>query len=153
MAEQLDQIREHLEPYLEPGEEPVAAMTASPRGKNTAMAAGGAGSMIGYRSVSKQVGRAAAGGLRVESNMAVVVTPRRLLTLKVAFSALGAITAVKELLSAVPLRDVETVEAKRVGLGGNLIITLRGGEPFKLECQVGRARKLVEAFAATAARA
>ena len=153
MADQLEQIRDHIQPYLEDGEEVVAAMTASPRGKNTAMAAGGVGSMIGYRSVARQVDRARDGGLRVESNMAIVITQRRLLTLKVSFAAMGAITGVKELLSAVPLDEVAEIDAQRVGLGGNLTLRLRDGEPFKLECHVGRARRLVQSFNAAAARA
>ncbi len=64
----------------------------------------------------------------------------------------GAITAVKELLSAVGLSDVESIEARRFGLGGILIIRPRGGEPIKLDCRAGRAREFVEAFnrAATA---
>jgi hypothetical protein len=49
MADQLDQIRQYAVAFLEDGEELVAAMTASPRGRNTATAAGGVGSMIGPR--------------------------------------------------------------------------------------------------------
>ncbi|HSC04476.1 MAG TPA: hypothetical protein VLC49_14195 [Solirubrobacteraceae bacterium] len=45
------------------------------------------------------------------------------------------------------LQEVESIEAKRFGLAGILIITARGAEPIKLECQVGRARQFAEAFA------
>jgi hypothetical protein len=150
MADQLDQIRQYAVAFLEDGEELVAAMTASPRGRNTATAAGGVGSMIGSKMVSGQVDRGKAAGLRIESNMALVLTQRRLLTLKVGFSMGGTITGVKEFLSAIALSDVESIEAKRFGLGGLLIITPRGGQEIKLECRVGRAREFVDAFSRTA---
>jgi len=153
MADQLEQIRQYAVAFVDDGEELVAALTASPRGRNTATAAGGVGSMIGSKMVSGQVGRAKAAGLRIESNMALLLTQRRLLTVKVGFSVGGTITGVKELLSAVGLGDIESMEAKRFGLGGLLIITPRGGQPIKLECRVGRAREFVEAFARTAPQA
>ncbi len=146
MADQMEQIREYAQAFLDEGEVLVAAMSASPRGRNTAAAAGGVGSMIGAKMVSGQVGKAAAAGLRIEANMAVVLTQRRLLTVKVGYSMGGAITGVKELLSAIPLGSVESIDAKRVGLGGLLIITPRGGLPVKLECRAGRARGFAEAF-------
>jgi hypothetical protein len=42
---------------------------------------------------------------------------------------------------------VESIEAKRFGLGGLLIITVRGAQPVSSNCQVGRARRFAEAFA------
>jgi hypothetical protein len=146
MADQAEQIRQYAHAFLDEHEEVLAAISAAPRGRNTATAAGGVGSMIGYKMVSGQVDRANAVGLRIESNMAVVLTERRLLTVKVGYSLGGAITGVKELLSGIPLEEVESIDAKRVGLGGLLIITVRGGQPIKLECRVGRAREFVEAF-------
>jgi hypothetical protein len=152
MADQLEQIREHAQPFLEDGEELIAAMTAAPRGKTTSVAAGGIGGMIGHKMVSGQVKRAEEVGLRLDSNMAVVLTRQRLLALKVSFTVGGAIKGVGEQLGSVPLSEVESIEAKRVGLGGNLVLVVRGGDPIKLECRVGRARQLVEAFELAAAR-
>jgi hypothetical protein len=146
MADQLEQIRQYARTFLDDGEELVAAITASPRGRNTATAAGGVGSMIGYKMVQGQVNKAKAAGLRVESQMAIVLTQRRLLTLKVGFTLGGTINGVKDVLSAIGLDEVESIEAKRAGLGGLLIITARGAQPIKLECQVGRARRFAEAF-------
>jgi hypothetical protein len=146
MADQLEQIRAHLQPYLDGGEEPVAAMTAAPRGKNTSIAAGGIGGMIGGKMVSGQVKRADAVGLRLDSNMAIVLTDRRLLAFKVGFTLGGSIKSIEEVLGSVALREVDSIEAKRVGLGGNLVLAVRGGEPIKLECRVGRARELVDAY-------
>jgi hypothetical protein len=57
----------------------------------------------------------------------------------------------KHMLSAIALDEVESIEAKRFGLGGVLIITPRGGQPIKLECQVGRARQFADAFMRAAA--
>jgi hypothetical protein len=151
MADQLEQIRQYSHAFLDDGEDLVAAMTASPRGKNTAMAAGGVGSMIGAKMVQGQVKKAQAAGLRVESQMALVLTQRRLLTVKVGYTLGGTINAVKGLLSAIALDEVESIEAKRFGLGGVLTINPRGGEPVRLECQVGRARQFAEAFALAAA--
>lgn len=78
--------------------------------------------------------------------MAIAVTDQRLITLKVSISMGGTITGVEEILSAIPLSEVDSIEAKRFGLGGILALTVRGGEPVKLECRVGRARELVDAF-------
>ena len=151
MADQLEQIRQYAQAFLDDGEQLVAAMTASPRGKNTAIAAGGVGSMIGAKMVHGQVKNASAAGLRVESQMALVLTQRRLLTVKVGYTLGGTINGVKQVLSAIALDDVAAIEAKRFGLGGVLTITPRGGQPIKLECQAGRARRFAEAFGSAAA--
>src|SRR5690242_14360220 len=113
MSTQLEQIKEHAQPFLGPGEELIAALTASPRGRSTAIAAGGAGSMIGYKIASGEVKKGGLVGLRIEPNMAVALTQARLLTLKVKISMGGVITGVTELLSAVPLSEVTAIEAKR----------------------------------------
>ena len=146
MADQLEQIREHAQAFLEPGEELVAALTASPRGRQTAMAAGGVGSMIGYKVAGNQAKNAQAVGLVVKPNAAVALTDRRLMTLDVAISMGGAVTGVNDVLSAIPVSEVESVEAKRFGLAGVLTLLVRGGRPVKLECRVGRAREFVDAF-------
>jgi hypothetical protein len=146
MADQLEQIRDHLPPFLDEDEQAVAAITAAPRGKNTQIAAGGVGGLIGDRMVSGQVKKAEAAGLRLDSSMAVVLTDRRLIALKVKFTMGGAIKGVEESLGDVPLAEVDSIGAQRVGLGGNLVLAIRGGDPIKLECRVGRAREMVEAY-------
>jgi hypothetical protein len=153
MSTQLEQIRDHAQPFLGAGEELIAALTASPRGRSTAIAAGGAGSMIGYKIASGEVKKGGQVGLRIEPNMAVALTQARLLTLKVKISMGGTITGVTEVLSAVPLSEVTAIEAKRFGLGGILVLSVGGGKPVKLECRVGRARELVDAFNQTVGRA
>jgi hypothetical protein len=146
-----DRIKELAEPFLEPGERVAAAITAAPRGKTTAIAAGGVGGLVGARQMGKNRSAAEAAGIVISSNMAVVVTNARLMTLEIKISAMGAVTEVKELLSAVPLDEIETVEGKRFGLGGVLILKTRGGDPIKLECKAGAAKSVADAYAGAAA--
>jgi hypothetical protein len=56
-------------------------------------------------------------------------------------------------LSALPLSSIQDVSQKRLGLGGILSITAIGGDPIKLECRVGQAKALVEAFESARASA
>jgi hypothetical protein len=126
----------------------VAAATAAPRGKQTAMAGGAAG-MIGAKWAGKNRGAAEAAGIVISSNMAIVVTERRLLTLEIKISAMGAVSEIKDLLSAVPLSSIDSIEVKRFGLSGVLVITA-GGDPIKLEGKVGNPKPIAEAFASGA---
>jgi hypothetical protein len=74
-----------------------------------------------------------AAGVELASPMAVAITQRRLLTLELgATIGMGAGGAVKRLMSAVPLADVDSIEVKRLALGKIVKITVRGSE-FKLE--------------------
>jgi hypothetical protein len=126
----------------------LAATTAAPRGRQTAMAGGAAG-MIGAKWAGKNRNAASAAGLETASNMAVAITESRLLTLETKVSAMGAVTEIKQLLSAVPLSEVDTLEAKRFGLGGVMTIAARGAE-VKLEGKVGDMKAVADAFAARA---
>ena len=151
MSKNADRIKELAQPFLDDGEQILAALTAAPRGKTTQMAAGGIGSMIGASQAGKNVKAAAGSGIVVSGSMAVVLTTARLLTLKVKISATGQVTEVREVLSAIPRSAIESMEAKRFGLGGVLTITVPGGEPVKLECKVGDAREIADAFAGATA--
>jgi hypothetical protein len=146
MANNTESIKDMVAPLLESGEIALGGMIAAAKGRTTAMAAGGAGSMIGHAQVGKVASNARAVGLVIHSPMAVVITPRRLLTVRIKISPMGAVTQVKEVLSAVPLSDIESMTVKRLGLGGILAITPRGGDPIKLECRVGLARELADVF-------
>jgi hypothetical protein len=146
MPTNTDRIKDAVQPFLDSGEEVLAALTAAPKGRTTAMAAGGIGSMIGQSQVGRVQAKADAVGIRVGSSMAVVLTQHRLLTLDIKISAMGHVTAVKDVMSAVPLAEVDSIEAKRLGLGATLTLTARGGDPIKLECKVGPARELADAF-------
>ncbi len=59
---------------------------------------------------------------------------------------MGKVTEVKEVLSAVPLISMDSIEAKRFGLAGILTLTAVGGAPIKLECKVAGADAFAEAF-------
>jgi hypothetical protein len=147
MADNPALITEMIKPFLEPDEQVLGAMNAAPRGRTTAMAGGGlAASMIGSAAVGNVAKKAEAAGLKVGGLMAIVVTNRRLITARIKVSAMGAVTQITEMMSAVPLSNIAEMTAKRMGLGGTLAITPAGGEAIKLECRVNAARDLVDAF-------
>ena len=146
MANNMELIKDLVAPLLEPGETVCGAMIAAPKGRNTAMVGGGVASMIGHARTHKEFANARAVGLILHSPMALVITGTRVLTVKIKISPMGAVTQVKAILSAVPLHDIESMSAKRFGLGGILSITPRGGDQIRLECRVGLARKLADAF-------
>jgi len=69
--------------------------------------------------------------------MALAVTPRRLLSLKVtAPIGLGIGMKVQELVSAVPVSEVDSIELKRLAVGKTVTVTVRG-VPFVLEVGAG----------------
>jgi len=78
-----DKIKEQAEPYLEPGERVLAAFIAQPRGANMATAGGLAPSAIGGRKVKEARRAAEASGLQLARPMALAVTDRRLVVLKI----------------------------------------------------------------------
>jgi hypothetical protein len=150
VSESQDRIEEGVRPFLEDGETLLATLQGQPRGHTTAAASTGIASMIGGRQVRKQREAAEAAGLVVKSPMGLALTDRRLLTLDISTSkGFGKATGVKEVLSAVPLADVSGVAAKRVGLAGVLVLSVRGAE-FKIETpSVGRAKAFAEAWTGT----
>jgi hypothetical protein len=138
-------IKDGARPFLEDGEEVLAAFVARPRGWTQAMA----GSLhLG----SAQQGRAHAGaeqaGFRLASPMALAVTQRRLLALRIGSPiGLGIGGKVKELVSAAPIADVETVDVRRRGLGQVITLVVRSAS-FELEANaMAGAKDLAEALA------
>ena len=65
--------------------------------------------------------------------------------MKVKVSAMGAIKEIADVLSVVPLAEVDSLEVKRMGLTGVMEISARGGS-FKLEGKPGDMKELVEVF-------
>jgi hypothetical protein len=127
-------------------EEILGAAWGKPRGASTAGA--GAGvivSEIGARWSGKQHKGAEAAGIELANPGAVAITASNLVTMKVKVSAMGAIKEVTEVLSVVPLSDVDSLEVKRAGLTGVMEITARGGT-FKLEGKPGDMKELVQVF-------
>jgi hypothetical protein len=91
MANNLELIKEMAAPLLEPGERVLGAMIAAPKGRTTAMVGGGAASMIGFAQTGKVIANAKEVGLLLYSPMALVVTPQRVLTVKIKISSIGPI--------------------------------------------------------------
>ena len=127
-------------------EQILGAAWAKPRGATTAAAGGGLiASEIGARWAGKHRKSAATAGIEVGNPGAVAITATSLVTMKVKVSAMGAIKEVTEVLSEVPLGDVDKLEVKRMGLTGVMEISAGGGT-FKLEGKPGDMKDLAEVF-------
>jgi hypothetical protein len=100
---------------------------------------------IGARLTGKQHKGADAVGIELGNPGAVAVTPTNLLTMAVKVSFGGQIKEVTEVLSRVPLTDVDSVEVKRMGMAGVMEITAAGSS-FKLEGKVNDMRELAAQF-------
>ena len=144
MARSEAKIADGAAPFLEPGERVLAAVVARPRGwtQSNASAGGGAatgliGGAIGNKKQRSNVDAAAKAGFELASPMALAVTERRLLSLAVgAGVGMGIGLKVKELVSSVPLREVDSIESKRLAAGKTVTVTIRG-VPFVFEVGAG----------------
>jgi hypothetical protein len=154
MARYETKIKEGAAPFLEDGEEVVAAVMARPRGwtQSNASAGGGfaagmIGGALGGKKQQEQVAAADEAGFELASPMALAVTQRRLLSLKVgALIGMGMGGKVEGLVSAAPLSDVDSVDVKRLAAGKTITVTV-GGVPFVLEVGAGaNAKGVAEAF-------
>jgi hypothetical protein len=128
-----DKIKEQAGPYLQPGERVLAAFIARPRGATTAGAGGLGAGVVGGRKVAQQNRAAKEAGLQLANPMALALTGKRLLVLRVSAPlAMGKGGDVKDLVSEAPLADVESVDVKRLLVGKVVTVTVRG-TAFKLE--------------------
>ena len=143
-----DKIKEQARPYLEAGEHVLAAFMARPRGATTAGAGGLGPGAIGGMKTAGQKRAAGQAGLQLANPMALALTGSRLLVLSISQPiAMGKGGDVKELISAAPLTDVESIEVKRLLVGKTVTVTVRGVS-FKLEAGAGAdAKGLSEEFA------
>jgi hypothetical protein len=143
-----DKIKEQARPYLQPVERVLAAFIARPRGATTAAAGGLAGGIIGGRQVVQQKRAAQDAGLQLASPMALTLTDRRLLVLRVSPPiAMGKGGDVKDLVSEAPLTDVDSIDVKRLLAGKVVTVSVRGTS-FKLEVgSGGNAKGLADEFA------
>jgi hypothetical protein len=127
-------------------EEPIlGAASAKPRGATTAAAGGLIAGEIGARWAGKNRDGAAASGITIGNPGAIAVTATSLVTMKVKVSAMGAIKEVTEVLSVVPLGDVDSLEVKRFGMTGVMEVSAGGGS-FKMEGKPGDMKELAEVF-------
>jgi hypothetical protein len=140
-------VKDGAQPFLEDGEEVLAAVIAAPRGYMQTMA----GSIrLGAHQQGQHGAAAADAGLRLEAPMALALTQRRLMTLNVGTPiGLGIGGKVKRPLSAVPIEDVDSIVVKRVAIGFTITLTVRG-VAFKLEANAASGAKR---FAETVGRA
>jgi len=154
MARAEAKIKEGAAPYLEQGEEVLAAIVARPRGwtQSSASPGGGAaagliGGAIGGKKQQQNVAAAEDSGFEITSPMALAVTDRRLICFQISNPVgLGIGGDVKELVSAAPLSEVDSIEVKRLAVGKTVTVTVRG-TPFVLEVGAGaNAKGVVEKF-------
>ena len=143
-----DKIKEQARPYLEAGEQVLAAVIARPRGATTAGAGGLGAGAIGGMKTARQKRAAEEAGLQLANPMALAFTGSRLLVLAISPPiAMGKGGDVKDLISAAPLADVESIEVKRLLVGKTVTVAVRGTS-FKLEVGAGGdAKGLSEEFA------
>lgn len=123
----------------------VAAVFAKPRGATMAATGGG---LIGGLSVRKQTKAAEEAGLALGNPGAVALTATSLVTMQVKVSMTGEIKEVVEVLTTVPLTQVDGLEVKRMGLGGLLRVSARGAT-VTLEGKLAALREFAESFAGT----
>jgi hypothetical protein len=142
-----DKIKEQAQPYLDAGEHVLAAFVAQPRGATTAKMGGLGPGAIGGMKTSKQKRAAEEAGLQLANPMALALTENRLLVLGISQPiAMGKGGDVKELVSAAPLADVDSIEVKGLLIGKTVTVTVRG-VPIKLEAGGGaNAKGLAEEF-------
>ena len=161
MARYETKIKEGAKPFLEQGEEVVAAIMARPRGwtQATASAGGGAaagliGGAIGNKKQRRNADAAEQAGFELASPMALAVTQRRLLSLKVgSLIGLGMGGKIEGLVSAAPVSEVDSIEVKRLAAGKTVTVTVRG-VPFVLEVGAGaNAKGVAEALESAKAAA
>ncbi len=136
---------EEMGPFLEEGEEVRAVLIARPRGWTQSTAGGvqtlGVASAIGGGKQQKAREGAEEAGLQLASPGAIVLTQKRLLTVQTGEAlGMGKGGSVKEVLSAVPITDVDAIKVKRLLLGYVVTLKVRGSE-FKLEANAAAGAK------------
>jgi MFS family permease len=154
MARAEAKIKEGAAPFLQEGEEVLAAIVARPRGwtqQNASpgggLVAGMVGGAMGGKKQQENVAAADDSGFEITSPMALAVTDRRLLCFKISNPVgLGIGGDVKELVSEAPLSAVDSIEVKRLAVGKTVNVSVRG-TPFVLEVGAGaNAKGVAEEF-------
>ncbi len=143
-----DKIKEQAREHIDADERVLAALIVQPRDATMAKVGGVAPGATGGREIERERRAAEQGGLRLTTPMALAPTDSRLLVLKVNRPiAMGKGGYVKELVSAVPLSEVDSIEVKRLLVGKLVTVTVRRSA-VKLEAGPGSNTKgLAEEFA------
>jgi len=142
---------EGVHPFLEEGEKVLASSIAQAKGFSRMMVSG---LQLGQFQVAGSTAAAEGGEVRVDNPMALVLTNRRLLTVKISAPiGLGIGGNVKELLTPIPLAEVDSIEVKKIALRQNITLTIRGVEiPLETNAKAN-ARGLADEFARVKAAA
>jgi hypothetical protein len=128
------------------GEPILGAAFAKPRGATTASIGGCViAGAIGAKKVGDQTEGAKAAGIVLGNPGAVAVTATSLVTMQVKVSMMGQIKEIAEVLSSVPLAEVDSLEVKRMGASGVMEISAHGNS-FKLEGKAGDMKEFAAAF-------
>ncbi len=137
-SKQEQKVKEEMGPFLEEGEEVRAVLIARPRGWTQSTA----GSQeLGGRQQQNAHGGAEDAGIQLASPGAIVLTQKRLLTVQTGEAlGMGKGGSVKEILSAVPITDVDSIKVKRLLLGYVVTLKVQGSE-FKLEANAAAGAK------------
>ena len=151
MARAEAKIKEGAAPFLQEGEQVLAAIVARPRGwtQQNASPGGGlvsgmVGGAMGGKKQQDNVAAAEDSGFEITSPMALAVTDRRLLCFNPVGLGIGG--DVKELVSEAPLSAVDSIEVKRLAVGKTVNVSVRG-TPFVLEVGAGaNAKGVAEEF-------
>ena len=137
-------IKDGAKEFLDQGEEVLASIVARPRGWTQSVAGSG---LVGGKQQQNARKAAAGAGFELASPMALAVTSKRLVVFKIGSPiGLGIGGKVKELVSSVPLADVDAITVKRLPAGQ--VVTVQVGEnEVKLEANAMAGGKgLAEAF-------
>jgi hypothetical protein len=152
MARYETKIKAGARPFLEPGEEVLAAVVARPRGWTQSSAGhagpGWVGASMGAKKQHENVEAAKQARFEIASPMALAVTDRRLLCFGISSPVgMGIGGSIKALVSEAKLSEVDAIETKRLAAGHTMTVTVRG-VPFVLEIGAGaNAKGLAAAFA------
>jgi hypothetical protein len=134
-------------PFLESGEQALAAIVTQPRGYSQTVTSRGMG---GGGKLAKAQGQSQGAGVEVAAPMGLIVTDRRVLTLKISTAiGMGLGGSVKSVMSSIPLADVDGIEARRNKIAKSIVLTVRGNA-INLESNIGAnaeelARRFLEA--------
>ena len=139
-------MEKSIKGYLEPGEELLAANIVQGKGLGKVALAGGVFAAMAVASSrdKKAAANGSADEVQLSSKMGLAITTRRLLI----FKAGGSMTlSAKELLSAIPIVDVDSIDVGKGVVTKPLTITVRG-ESFQVEApRAANTDKLRQAFA------
>jgi hypothetical protein len=145
MNKQEQKVKDGVAQFLEDGEEVLAAIIARPRGWTQSHA----GSLhLGAHQQGESRSAADEAGFPLASPMALVVTQRRLLSVSIGSPiGLGKGGEVKEVVGAVGLEEVDSIDFKRLLAGKIVKLQIRGSDEIKLEVNAAADVKgLIAAF-------